>query len=102
MANGTFATIENILDNDTLIDSDAHRLLLAAILDINNKFDEWKLEDKKLQDSKDKKQDIINRKVEKMWYLYGVNIAVFVFFAAAFGRLVWSLITGEVNITYFE
>jgi len=97
---GTFSAIKNILEKDTLADNDARRLLLAAILDINNKFVTWQDNNKKEKDIRDKKQDLINKKVERMWYLYGINVAILVFFATAVGRLMWSLFTGEISITY--
>ena len=89
MANGadTFDVIKDILDKDVLDDSDAHRLLLAGITDLNEKLD-----------TREKEQKKYNEKTDKMWSIYKVNVGILMFLGSSFGGLVWGLITGAVTI----
>ena len=113
MANGadTFDVIKDILKKDVLGDSDAHRLLLAGIVDLNSKFEKREKERKDSEEKNDKErkgsdaikdaaQNKINDMVAKMWPVHRLTVGILVFFGSSVGALIWAIIIDKVNIVF--
>lgn len=100
IANGedTFDAIKKIISKGTLEDEDVYLLLLAGLSDLNDKITRKRQADTRADDKRDAEQKIINGKVDKMWFVYKVNIAILIFFASAVGTLLFSLLTDKITV----